>query len=126
LSLLSFCCLVDYWNLAYLLQAILQGVDGSLKAKLPGSVATEAAPKANGRRSLLRRGGGGYGSSGYNQAAVNSIAATNTASAIDAAASGYVPASAATAYGSYQAEAAASYGNNCYNCYYGFDRWRHH
>jgi hypothetical protein len=102
-----------------MLQAVLQGIDGSLTAKLPGSITTEAAPKANGRRSLLYRGGG---HSGYNQAAINSIAASNTAQAIDAAASGYVPASAATAYGSYQAEAAASYNNNCYNCY----GWRGH
>jgi cobalamin biosynthesis protein CbiD len=106
----------------HLLQAILQGVDGSLMAKLKGGVTTEAAPKASGRRSLLYRRSG---DSGYNQATVNSIAASNTAAAIDAAASGYVPAGAATAYGSYQAEAAASYGNNCYNCYYG-DRWRGH
>lgn len=99
-------------------RAILQGVNGPLQAKLPGGITTEAAPKANGRRSLLYRGGGRYSGSGYNQATANSIAATNTAAAIDAAASGYVPAHAATAYGSYQAEAAASYGNHCYNCYW--------
>ncbi|WIA40271.1 hypothetical protein OEZ86_013644 [Tetradesmus obliquus] len=99
-------------------RAILQGVNGPLQAKLPGGITTEAAPKANGRRSLLYRGGGRYSGSGYNQATANSIAATNTAAAIDAAASGYVPARAATAYGSYQAEAAASYGNHCYNCYW--------
>lgn len=89
------------------------------------AVASERQPKVNsGHRHLLNlmarggRGGGGRGysgDSGYNQMAANTAAASNTAYAIDAAASGHIPASAATTYGSYQAQAAAA-DNYCYNC----------
>lgn len=65
-------------------------------------------------RDLLGRRGGA--DNGFNQMTANSIAATNTQQAINAAAEGNVPVSAATRYGSYQAQAAAEYGSDCWNC----------
>eukprot|EP00775_Hariotina_reticulata_P001055 gene1055-1390_t len=169
-------------------KGILQGIDGNLQAKLPGTVAAEAAPAVkpaaaatgvNGslsaksqvphsmaagnrtqaavislndtlavtnptdrlrsqytaisrvslgrrlllaspfgqlrgvRRVLLKRG---YSDDGFNQMTANSIAASNTQQAINAAAEGNVPVSAATHYGSYQAQAAAEYNSDCWNC----------
>eukprot|EP00878_Enallax_costatus_P000076 GHUV01000102.1.p1 GENE.GHUV01000102.1~~GHUV01000102.1.p1 ORF type:complete len:439 (+),score=109.93 GHUV01000102.1:125-1441(+) len=55
---------------------------------------------------------GYHGDGGYTQMTANTIAADNTARAINAAASGTIPAKAATTYGSYHAQQASS----CYNC----------
>jgi len=46
---------------------------------------------------------------------VNTVAADNTARAIEAAATGQIPTSYATRYGSYQAQTAANW-NDCWNC----------
>lgn len=118
-------------------QTILQGVDGSLQPKLSTAVTTEAAPKAasnSGKRNLLSGSSSSSGTgrvllgsyrrgpsyNGMNQATANSIAATNTQYAINAAANGDIPVGAATQYGHSQAQSAALYGDNCYNCYYGY------
>ncbi|KAF8063047.1 REE1 [Scenedesmus sp. PABB004] len=102
-------------------QAVLQGVSGSLQPKLPAAGAGAAKPAAGGRRRLLRggygRGYNGGGNRGFNQMTANSIAATNTQYAIEAAANGDIPVGAATAVGANQAYLASAYGaNGCYNC----------